>query len=133
MNLDRIQELFEQASADKEQDSFTTSDDRSIVVRQGPHAVPVDKYEIDMNTVSILDFKCVENEWDESEHAIISFSKGYALVSLSSWWDYTFNGTDYRIEINENNDWGDFVNFCLTDEMRDKFRDLITEKGIWEE
>lgn len=127
MNLDKVQEIIREAS-NAEQDSMTNAETRSIVIKDGWQAKKVQNYEF--NNIQILDSHAASGDWERADYAIISFDKGLALVMHHESWDYTFNHMAYEVEIVESHSWDDFRTVCLTNELRDKFRDLVAEMEI---
>jgi hypothetical protein len=93
----------------------------------------VHKYHMNMESVKVLYYQEADDEhcdrWDGSTdtYAIFRFDKGFGMAHHHHWYGPTFSGDNYEINISPYGDWDIFDKTCLTDDMREKCLDIITE------
>lgn len=102
--------------------------DPNICLRMGAQYIVVPKYELNLDSVIVLaqhEYKSDKSEWDGDfqSYCIFKFDKGYGVAYNTGWWGPTFGENQYDIDIQEEFNFSKFIDFVLTDELREKLKD----------
>jgi hypothetical protein len=87
----------------------------------------VESYDLDLSTIKIIAAYNTEDlpEYDygdgtESTGVVFEMPEGhFGFACHDRWWDSTFGGDVYLLDVSESNDWDLFYNFSLTDSSRE--------------
>ena len=87
----------------------------------------VESYDLDLSTIKIIAAYHREDRPDEpygygteSSGVVFQMANGYfGFACHDRWWDSTFGGDTYILDISESNDWDLFYHFSLTDHSRE--------------
>jgi hypothetical protein len=133
---DTIEIIVDCAGADTSND-FDGNDRYQISIRNSFQSQVVSKYHIanPYTTIKILATFYKEKDNDTYYHEykrsiLFSFDRGFGVVVDDGWSDMTFSGFDRELLIHESHDFNLFDKLCLTDELRDRFKDYLAERAL---
>ncbi len=128
-------ELLTSIEVQKEEDRWTDSSvSVQVSIRNSFQTDIVQHYPadlLDIETLEVLDYweKIDESDGYQNEHAaLFRFKYGYGVLTNNAWADYSFSGSKFELSIHEHHDFDAFDRYCLTDDLRDKFKHYLADR-----